>query len=310
MSSQSITIERGLFFQLNLGLIVTSTALVVYLSNCWHSGNLLRKQPQLVYVLCLLQAIIGLAVSCTNVVHYFVFDVGCGFQTYFNLAGAQAITTSIQLVLLLRLYRQWSISPMVLIGGCILTIGKFVPWAFSLAKHATPEPTKIGICASINLPFLFYTVIGMEVAICLFLAGAFTFVMSRYSRHEAVSFVDAMRREGAGYFLVMAVVSVVILLISLVDVGSDSGVFTEVPYDVYWVFASKMLVEGLLSGYESSMHECSRAGEDTATNPTNFSSSGPRSQPGVTVDKTYNFEDDKTRLSDTYHGDIQLNSMA
>ncbi|KAI8052904.1 hypothetical protein BDF22DRAFT_492300 [Syncephalis plumigaleata] len=309
-ASQSTTIERGLFFQLNLGLIVTSTALVVYISNCWHSVKMLRKQPQLVYMLCLLQAIVGLAASITNVIHYFVFDINCSAQAYLNLSGAQVVTTCVQMILLLRLYKQWSVGPTVLIFGCILTVGKYIPWAFALAKYPTPTATKIGICASINLPFIFYLVIAFEAVISLYLAGAFAFAMNRYAKQEACSFFESMQREGAGYFLVMAALSVVILLISLVDVGSESRVFTEVPYDVFWIFASKMLIEGLLSGYEAAMHEGTRGGDESGTHPTNFSTSGPRSQPGITVDKTYHFEDDKTRLSDTYHGDIQLNSMA
>jgi hypothetical protein len=309
-NSKTVQIERELFFQLNLGLIVSSTALVVYLSNCWHAGKMLRKQPQLVYMLCALQAIIGLASSGSNVTHFFIFDTDCSFQAYFNLTSAQIIVTCVQMILLLLLYKQWSSGPMTLIAGSILVVGKYIPWAFALAQHPSPEPTKIGICATINLPFIYYIVIGFEIVISAYLAAMYYVLMKRYADQEAVGFVDSMKREGAGYFLVAAALAVVILLISLVDLGNKDEVFTSVPYEVFWIFMSKMMIEGLLSGYESSIQSSTRGAEDSGTHPTTFSASGPRSQPGITIDKTYHFEDDKTRLSDTYHGDIQLNSLA
>ncbi|RKP13139.1 hypothetical protein BJ684DRAFT_20353 [Piptocephalis cylindrospora] len=318
MSETGDYIRRSLFLHLNVGVMFSTTAIVIFITSLYHSARLLYKERAIPYALFFLGSITGFIAALSTTIYYFSYNVPCGFQAYMALIAAHIVPTTCQFIALLCLYRLHRTGIISLVAGSIFIIGKFVPWAYCISRYPHPVPTPVGVCASLHLPPSWYIVIGFEVFTSLAIALIYLVIVYRISRFQGIPILKAVRQREVGYFIGLGLFGTVILLLTLIDAGNPS--FFQLPYEIYWIFTSKFTCEALIAIHRSApFGSCfGEAGSpnnpnhplDPSASTSNFSSH-PRSGVQTGMDKSYGaYQDDQTRLSDTFQQEVQLNSVS
>ncbi|KAI9226477.1 MAG: hypothetical protein DHS80DRAFT_25180 [Piptocephalis tieghemiana] len=318
MSETEEYIRRSLFLHLNVGVMVTTTAIVIFVTSIYHSFKLLHKERAIPYFIFFVGSIAGFIAALSNIIYYFTYNVPCDFQAYMTLVAAQLVPTTSQLIALLCFYRLHRSSIVPFVAGTILIIGKFIPWAYCVSRYPHPVPTPVGVCAAVHLPPSWYIVIGFESLVSLSMAIAYLLIVRKESQLQNITYIKAIRQREAPYFIGLGILGTVMLLLTLIDAGNPS--FLQLPYDIYWIFSSKFTCEALIAIERSCPFGSCFGGSSSSNNSQNrhpmdpslsHFSSHPRFGVQTGMDKSYGaYQDDQTRLSDTFQQEVQLNSVS
>ncbi|ORY06550.1 hypothetical protein K493DRAFT_18113 [Basidiobolus meristosporus CBS 931.73] len=219
--------ERAEILFQKISTALVAMAMVVFISNFYHSYQLYRRNRQPIYTLCLVQSAIGCFCMIINVIMDFTLNFLCNFRVYSSACLYMVSFICIELILLMKAYYCNNRAKSVLIPGCCFLTICFGCSIWNLCTIRVTDTAAIHLYE--NAPALMSCSVHVEnVAIIaliiadnllnFYLTVCFLSNIYRSYKFNRSNLFATLLRDGTLYSLVTSTSSVLIVTVTVTNV--------------------------------------------------------------------------------------------
>ncbi|KAK9702887.1 hypothetical protein K7432_011014 [Basidiobolus ranarum] len=245
-------------------MAIIAMVTVVFINNTFHAIRLLPQNRKPMYVLNLIQSLLGSITNVAMIITFFYYDQFCGVRIYSAATLNLISTLSIELILLLKAFYGSGRSKTILLLGVVCETIRMGAGILNLLQMK-PIATSLRTCET--------QVSAISVVSTELLVNGFSlfFLIKIYSQWKftRTRLYATLLTDGTAYCLGTVLVSTVMIFLAMSNILEEqSSIF----FNISWVTASKLTSEQLKHTHKMrkysaiSKKETEPSGKDSQSN--------------------------------------------